>query len=166
MDIKFCNSLIDSLIKEDPDNRIKEYLKLLKEINNIEMNDFNFTSPIVRMPFGKHKGRVFWTLGPSYFNWLSKQPHTSATARVIEEATQLYEQQGAFAIMRRDTVNKYITELVTIKANKRAAEVYYEEKKGWTYFLYPIQDRTEEERKIYPQGYFPDIEDFEYKSQN
>lgn len=129
------------------------------------MSEFNFTSPLVKMPFGKHKGKVFWTLGPSYFKWLSEQSITTATARVLEEAVQLYNAQGSFAVMRRNNLNKYITELVIIMPSERRAEARIEEKPDWQYFVYPIQDRSDEPPKK-PKGYFPDADDYFYTPKN
>lgn len=130
------------------------------------MQQINITSPIIKMPFGKHKGKVFWTLGKGYFSWLSQQQITTATETAIEEAITLYDNQGSFAVMKRSKANKYITRLETILQSERMANARIDEgDKDWDYFVYPIQDRTDEPPKK-PKGYFPSADDYFYTPKN
>lgn len=165
MDLQWRIQIVDELIKEDPNARIIDYINLINELNKISMHQYDLKSAIMKMPFGKHKDKIFWTLGKQYFSWLQTQPHTRLTEQTIEDAIQLWDNQGAFAVMKRNKKDKYWVKLETIMQSERMAKARVDDNnQEWEYFVYAIQDRTGQPEK--PKGYFPGSDDEIFKIKN
>mgnify|MGYP003599120932 CR=1 FL=1 len=124
------------------------------------MRMIDIISPIETMMFGKHKGKTFWTLGPNYFNWLSSQDISPATVNTIEAARQLYDNEGCFAVFKKNKYGEKNTILVIIVSSRKLAEARLEpDDYTWHWFIYNIQS-TE---KKYRDNTFPDIDDYQTK---
>lgn len=87
------------------------------------------------MPFGEHKGKVFWTLGESYLNFLSRQSITPDTRESIEAARLLLENVGSYAVMRKHSNPRWKQSLKTISYSPLIADAYCESPNEFVYHI-------------------------------
>lgn len=62
----------------------------------------NLLSPLAPMPFGPERGVPIWKLSINTILWLKKQPLSEITTKILEEAWQLFLNEGSYAVMARD----------------------------------------------------------------
>lgn len=98
----------------------------------------NLLSPVTKLPFGKHKGEVLWTLGIQYLCYLQTCGVTPDTKQTIEDACQLFMNKGAYAILRKSKTVQWKVTLKTIVSSKAVAESHCESNEQYEEYVYHI----------------------------
>lgn len=103
-------------------------------------NGYDFRSPLVKMPFGNHKGTIFWMLPLTYLNWMIGQPLAEYTKQTIEDAIKMQEGEnlGCFAVLRKHKHIKFLVRLKSIHLTKGAATAHCDDTVEWADFVHHI----------------------------
>lgn len=103
----------------------------------------DFKSPIVKIPFGIHKGKLLWTRHISYWSWLENNGCTQDTRNSIQDAYELSKNLGKFAVLRKSKKVKFLVRLKCIYSSKAVAEANCENTDEWEDFVYHIDSGDE-----------------------
>lgn len=92
-------------------------------------NHTNYTSqiklesPIDKMPFGKYKGELIWTLPVNQVGWMKANLNLSdRSQRTLDDAWAMFLKEGEYAVLRKFKDEKWHVQLQGIFSTKGAAE--------------------------------------------
>lgn len=102
-------------------------------------SQINLESPIGKMPFGKYKGELIWTLPVNQVSWMKANLNLSdRSKRTMDDAWQMFLQEGQFAVLRKFKDEKWHIQLQGIFSTKGAAEGHCNVGDGFDDFVYSI----------------------------
>lgn len=88
-----------------------------------ENRPLDITSPIAKMPFGKHKGEIIWTIGLGGLSWIIQNiPSTERTQQTFKDAQEMAVHSGEWAVLRKFPKDKFYVKLQDIYNTKHEAE--------------------------------------------
>jgi hypothetical protein len=100
----------------------------------------DYSSPIARLPFGKYKGEVMWTIGLNSLDWmLANFNLTPRGIDTINDAKQLFVRSGEYAVMRNLKGERWECKLQGIYSSRSIAEAHTNIGDGYEDFVYHIK---------------------------
>lgn len=99
----------------------------------------NLESPIAKMPFGKYKGDIIWTLPINQVAWMKANMNLSPRSmKTLDDGLEMMLHEGEYAVLRKFISEKWHVQLQGIFSTLGAAEGHTEVGPGFEDFVYPI----------------------------
>lgn len=95
----------------------------------------NLLSPISHMPFGAARGELIWNLPINTVSWLKRQELTEDAKETLEDAWQLFLNEGRYAVLRRDAEKVGKVRLVLICGDYKTAKETCGKENEFVYYI-------------------------------
>lgn len=102
-------------------------------------SQINLESPIGKMPFGKYKGELIWTLPINQVAWMKANMNLSdRSIKTLDDGWEMFLKEGQFAVLRKFKDEKWHVQLQGIYESKNIADTHTNVGPGFEDFVYHI----------------------------
>lgn len=99
----------------------------------------NLESPIGKMPFGKYKGELIWTLPINQVAWMKQNLNLSARSiKTLDDAMEMMLKEGEYAVLRKFKDERWYIQLQGIFSSEKIAEAHTNASQLFDDFVYHI----------------------------
>lgn len=100
----------------------------------------DFSSPIAKLPFGKYKGEVMWTIGLNALGYMKDNFNLTEKAKAtLNDAMEIFVHSGQYAVMRNIRGTEWLCKSQGFYSSKAVAEAHCNKGDGYEDFVYHIK---------------------------
>lgn len=111
----------------------------MRQNNSNYSAPINLESPIGKMPFGKYKGDLIWSLSISQVSWMKANMNLSdRSIKTLDDGLEMMLHEGQYAVLRKFKDEKWHIQLQGIFSTLGAAEGHTEVGSTFEDFVYHI----------------------------